>query len=63
MSDFKFDVGQRVNYHPIIGGKSDGKIYEIRNRGWNYSEAVYWLNDKAGFVAEESLSEIVERPR
>lgn len=61
-NQFKFSVGDRVNYHPIIGGRSDGKTYEIRSKGWNYSEAVYWLNGKAGFVAEEALSEVINAP-
>lgn len=59
----QFSVGDRVHFHPIIGGKHDGKVYEISHIGDIPSrEGVAWLKGKAGCVALEALSIVEEKP-
>lgn len=57
MSDFKYEKGQKVNYHPIIDEESDGETYEILN-SWKlgHGQPVYKLEGKAGCVSEDALS-------
>ena len=54
-------VGQKVRYHPIIGGPHDDKIYQIRTLGSLASGTdVAWLLGKSGCVAVEALSQAEE---
>ncbi len=56
MKTFKFEVGDTVFYHPIIGRESDGKEYTILDR-WilGHGESVYKLEGKAGCVSERAI--------
>lgn len=54
---FKFEIGDIVRYHPIIGGTHDGRLYTIRRAATlSPNRPVYWLANRAGCVAESSLS-------
>lgn len=57
MGEFAFDIGDRVNYHSVIGGPPTAQ-YTIRDRGYipSADRPVYWLAGKAGCVAEAALS-------
>ena len=46
----------RVRFHPIIGGKHDGKLYTVRATGQLGRRDVAWLEEKSGCVAVEALS-------
>lgn len=55
----KFQIGDSVHYHPIIGEEHDGKVYEI----WavdpslgGSGQPVAWLKGKSGCVHQEALS-------
>lgn len=65
MPDLKeIKTGQRVRFHPIIGGKHDGKIYTVRQLGrLGDGRYVAWLNEKSGCVAIDALSQPEEGPR
>ncbi len=54
-------TGDRVLYHPIIGGPDDGKVYIVREIGElprtrGRFQPVAWLEGKAGCVAVEALT-------
>lgn len=49
-------VGQRVRFHPIIGGRHDGNLYLVRALGELHGCAVAWLEGKAGCVDVRALS-------
>lgn len=53
-------TGQKVRFHPIIGGKHDGNIYTVHSIGDLHGRHVAWLEGKAGCVAVDALSEYVE---
>ncbi len=67
MRIMKFKIGDKVRYHPIIGGDHDGKkctVYICQYMpslkfkeisGW-----VYFLKGESGYVAEEALSSLVQ---
>lgn len=54
----KFNLGDRVHYHPVLGEEHDGKIYYVRTAQFNDTQRgpVYWLTKKAGYVLEAALS-------
>lgn len=51
-----FRLGDAVMFHPIIGGKHDGRKYIIRALGECSTRPVAWLKGKSGCVAIEALS-------
>ncbi len=57
MTKHKFDFGDTVRYHPIIGREDDGLDYTIIAK-WalGHGALVYKLRGKSGCVAEEALS-------
>lgn len=58
----KFHIGDVVRYHPIIGGRHDGKLYTVQSCGdIASSEDVAWLSGKAGCVAQRALSHAIVR--
>ncbi len=64
MNYYQIYEGQKVRYHPIIGGRHDGKIYTVRYLGhvgrfW-CKRPVVWLHEKSGCVSPEALSEAPE---
>ena len=51
-------IGMKVRYHPIIGGKHDGNLYEVRAFDTLPSgQQVAWLKGKAGCVSVRALSQ------
>lgn len=55
----KFKMGESVQFHPIIGGEAGGTfvVRAIQPEGIpSCPGAVYWLDGKAGCVAEAALS-------
>lgn len=55
----KFAVGDKVHYHPIIGGPSDGNVYTISVlEKLNGKTSVAWLHEKRGCVAQEAISPV-----
>ncbi|TYP78310.1 hypothetical protein BCL69_107716 [Nitrosomonas communis] len=38
--------GMKVRFHPIIGGKHDGNLYEVRCTGKLYGRDFAWLGSK-----------------
>ena len=53
----KYEIGQKVKYHPIIGGESDGKEYEIKF----IHDDLVWLVGKSGCVSIEAISQLTDR--
>ena len=54
-----FDIGDKVNYHSIIGGPvtSTGHVIKlIEHEPNNFGCDVAWITDKSGCVALEALS-------
>jgi hypothetical protein len=50
-------VGAKVEYHPVIGGPSDGKVYTIRELGWRDGAGpVAWVEERLGCVSLRALS-------
>lgn len=59
--NFKYQIGDVVNYHPVIGkeqyDKEKRRIVDRTDLGAKKGHRfVYWLEGKAGCVAEEALS-------
>jgi hypothetical protein len=52
-------VGQQVRFHPIIGGKHDGRVWIIEGHCLTGGKVRYWLGGKFGYVSEEALSSYV----
>jgi hypothetical protein len=48
--------GMKVRFHPIIGGKHDGNLYEVRCIGKLYGRDYAWLEGKADPVDMRALS-------
>lgn len=58
----RFSHGDRVNYHSVIGEPATSRGHTVR--AMQVSEDgkyVYWITDKAGYVAEAALSLDTER--
>jgi len=55
---FQPKKGDKVRFHPIIGGKHDGNVYECRSDifALGSGEAVIQLKGKSGCVAVRALS-------
>jgi hypothetical protein len=59
MSEKIVREGQKVRYHPVIGGPDDGAIYEVELVGSvGDGRAVAWLKGKRGCVALSSLTSV-----
>lgn len=57
MTTKQLQPGTLVRFHPIIGGKDDGKTYTIRQLGkLGHGEVVAWLDGKSGCVSLKALS-------
>lgn len=56
VSVMKLKVGQRVRFHPIIGGKHDGGTYVVKGLGLHYGKPVVFLEGKADGVDPRSLT-------
>jgi hypothetical protein len=56
LSQQTITLGMRVRFHPIIGGKDDGKTYTVRALGEVCGQQVAWLNGFSGCVALKALS-------
>ncbi|WP_090693405.1 hypothetical protein [Nitrosomonas sp. Nm34] len=48
--------GMKVRFHPIIGGRHDGNLYEVRCIGKLYGRDYAWLEGKADPVDMRALS-------
>ncbi len=49
--------GQRVRYHPIMGGPHDGQVYTVTHKNLlNGARPVAWLEGKSGCVSVHALS-------
>ena len=49
--------GMKVRYHPIIGGRHDGNLYDVRAVGQLPNGMdVAWLRGKSGCVSVRALS-------
>ncbi len=58
---YRFNILDRVRYHPIIGGPDDGTGYTVRDRRMlDGLDPIYWLTGHLGFVPEAALSVIPE---
>jgi len=59
MSDRILARGDKVRFHPIIGGKHDGNVYTVR-AVWDHHpgrvEPLVWLKEKSGAVTYTALS-------
>lgn len=56
-----FKVGDKVHYHPIIGGPSDGQVYTISVlEKLNGKTPVAWLHEKRGCVSQSAISPVLE---
>ena len=51
-------VGEAVRYHPIIGGKHDGRTYRVRAVGDMHGRPVVWLDGKSGWVDVRAISRL-----
>lgn len=55
-----FAKGQKVRFHPIIGGKHDGNVYTVRSGPHDlHGLASYRIDGKSGLVDERALSAYV----
>ncbi len=52
-----YQLGDKVRYHPIIGGPHDEREYEIRAIQFG-KRTLVWLKGKSGCVAAEALSPV-----
>lgn len=55
----KLEIGQKVNFHSIIGGKATSfnhKVIAIELEPNNFGCSVAWITGKSGCVAIEALS-------
>lgn len=60
---FQPKLGDKVRYHPVIGGKHDGKVYECRSDMYalGCGEAVIMLKGKSGCVSVRAVSQLEEQ--
>ncbi|SFI30822.1 hypothetical protein [Nitrosomonas sp. Nm34] len=49
-------LGMKVRFHPIIGGRHDGNLYEVRCIGKLYGRDYAWLEGKLDPVDIRSLT-------
>lgn len=54
--------GMAVHYHPIIGGKHDGREYTVVRVGNLFGRPVAWLAGKSGCVTTDALSPFFDAP-
>jgi len=57
----EFKVGEKVNYHPIIGGEHTGTVHEITNIELmpnNFGCDVAWIEGHRGCVDFDALSHV-----
>ena len=52
------EKGSVVKYSPIIGGRSDGKLYTVREVGELNGRPVAWLSGKSGCVTVDALTRV-----
>lgn len=53
----EFKPGDKVHYHPIIGGPAKPEVYTVRELGaLGDNSPVAWLDGKAGCVSLKALS-------
>lgn len=55
-------IGQKVQYHPIIDGPTDGRVYEVLGLGNLYGLPIAWLEGKRGCVSLDSLTPLRKKP-
>lgn len=48
--------GALVRLHPVIGGKDDGNVYQVRAVGCDHGRPVAWLYGLQGSVDLRALS-------
>ena len=50
------NVGDKVNYHSIIGGKITSTGHEVKSFGDMCGERVAWITNKSGCVSVKALT-------